>query len=86
MELNVAKGRGTASASWVQLTPGRSKLGWTSGWKAPKSGENLAWMGGWGWHVAYFVTLYSREGERKKGGAGSLTSQPAWAWSLSKPC
>lgn len=45
MELNVAKGRGTAS--WVQKTLGRSKLGWTSIWKAPTVGRTRpGWVAG----------------------------------------
>lgn len=30
--------------------------------ESPNSGENVAWMGGWAWHVIYFVTHHSWRG------------------------
>lgn len=30
--------------------------------ESPNSGENEAWMGGWTWHVTYFVTHHSWRG------------------------
>lgn len=79
VELNVAKGRGISFTG--SEDPGAFRTGLDFRLESPNSGEGLAWMSGWGWLVAYFVTRHS-------GGVGVgvghsrgeiffLTSQPA---------
>ena len=68
VELNVAKGRGISFTGSEDPGPFQAALDFRL--ESPNSGEDLAWMGGWGWLVAYFVTHHSWGVGEDTGGEG----------------